>query len=457
MLWEYIREKMLFHREQRIEEKDAALSFEDAVMYAEIFSEKLAGIKCCAILCRSELAAAIALLACFARGITALPLPFRYGEAHYRKILDAVSPDGIITDTGESWEVYKITDATYSPPKPTPALIMCTSGTTGKPKGIMLSEENILSNTKDIARYFDITEGDAILITRPLYHCAVLSGEFLVALTKGCQIRFYSAQLNPQENWEQIEKNGITVFCGTPTLLSFLARFKRKDLPSPLRHIAVSGEPMNAETGRHLLHAFEGAAIYHVYGLTEASPRVSYLPPELFADFPDSVGRPLHSVQVKILDENGQECPPNKEGTLWVKGKSVMLGYYRDRKRTAKALQDGWLHTGDIARMNSDGLLKILGRCDDLIIKSGMNIYPAEIEAVLKEDPRVREIFVYGFTGRFGVEIGMKIAGDFSDAKEIRALCQAKLPAFQIPSKIELLSALEKTDFGKIRRVVPPC
>ena len=451
-LWNHIKERMLAHPSQQICENDASLSFEDTVIWAEQFAKRLNGIHCCAILCSSEMASAMALLSCFAAEVTAVPLSMRYGEAHCNKILDTISPDGIIMDTGGQITLYKIKDSQYISLSEHPALIMCTSGTTGKPKGAMLSEHNILTNVTDIADYFALDEKDTILIARPLYHCAVLTGEFLTALFKGSKIRFYSEQFNPTKMLELIKQYGITAFCGTPTLLSIMARFNRGDASETLRHICISGECMSKEVGLKILAAFPNCNIYHIYGLTEACPRISYLPPKLFSDYPDCVGIPLNSVSIKILNDAGHLCKKNEEGILYVKGGNVMLGYYRDPEKTNKVLKDGWLCTGDIAVINEAGLLKIKGRNDDLIIKSGMNIYPAEIEATLKKDPRVKEVLIYGYKSPFGTQIGLKIAGKFSSTQEVKHFCSDALPSFQVPSTIELLEELPKNGSGKVIR-----
>lgn len=451
-LWKYLKLNMLNHSTQVISENGAEIDFETLLIWAEDFSNKLKNYKCCAILCSSEMAAAMALLACFAAEVTAVPLSMRYGEAHCNKILDTISPDAIIMDTTGELTVYKLQDSQYIVPPEHPALIMCTSGTTGKPKGAMLSEKNILTNVSDIADYFTMDKSDTILIARPLYHCAVLTGEFLTAIVRGANIRFYSEQFNPTKMLELIKEYGITAFCGTPTLLSIMARFNRSNTTSTLRHICISGECMGAEVGMKIRKSFPTCRIYHIYGLTEACPRVSYLPPEYFEEYPDFVGIPLKSVSIKILNEQGNLCHANEEGILYVKGHNVMLGYYRDPEKTATVLKDGWLCTGDIAVINDAGFLKIKGRNDDLIIKSGMNVYPAEIEGVIKQDSRVKEVLVYGFHNSFGTQIGMKLVGEFSSSEEVKQLCLKVLPSFQVPSVIELVDELPKNGSGKIIR-----
>lgn len=451
-LWERVKKSMLENFKQTIGEGGARLTYEEVVIYAEMFAKKMAGVKCCAIFCSSEMAAAIALLACFAAGVTAVPLSARYGELHCQKILDAISPDAIITDEDGKYHVRLIADSQYEVPRIHPALIMCTSGTTGRPKGAMLSEENILTNVRDIASYFAIGREDAILIARPLYHCAVLTGEFLTALIKGVKIQFYSGAFHPPRLLELVKEYDITALCGTPTLIGMVAMLQRGKEPCTLKHICISGECMDKETGMRIQRAFPQSSIYHVYGLTEASPRVSYLPPHLFAENADSVGVPLASVEVKVKNDNGEEVSAGKEGVLWVKGDNVMLGYYRDRKKTEAVLQNGWLCTGDLAILDANGLLRIKGRRDDLIIKAGMNIYPAEIEAALKADSRVREVLAYGYQTRHGVQIGVKIVCDLSSPEEVKKMCVERLPAFAVPTRIDMVDALPKNGSGKLIR-----
>lgn len=451
-LWNFIKEHMYLNPTQRICENEAQISFEEAAIWAEEFAEKIHGFHCCAILCSSEMAAAMSLLACFAAEVTAVPLSMRYGKIHCNKILDTISPDAIIMDTNGEITVYKLKDCQYVTPDKHPAMIMCTSGTTGRPKGVMLSEQNIITNTSDIADYFKMGKNDTILIARPLYHCAVLTGEFLTAIVRGANIRFYSEQFNPTKILELIKKHKITSFCGTPTLLSIMARFNRNSATDTLKHICISGECMSIETGLKIRKAFQSCKIYHVYGLTEACPRISFLPPEHFNSYPDCVGIPLKSVSVKILNKTGLPCNTNEDGILYVNGDNIMLGYYREPQKTHEILKDGWLCTGDIAIINDAGFLKIKGRTDDLIIKSGMNIYPAEIESALKQDIRVKEVLAYGFSNQFGIQIGLKIAGDFVSVEDVKRLCIDVLAPVQVPSTIELLDELPKNVTGKIIR-----
>lgn len=452
-LWNYIKQHLLVNPNQTVCEEQAKMSYEELVVFAEAFSYQIHGLKCCAIMCRSELAAAMALLGCFAGGVTAVPLSMKYGKIHCKNILEMIKPDAVITDINGELQVMNLSEAEYTAPNDHPALIMCTSGTTGTPKGVMLSEENVLTNIKDISAYLNIGSNDTILISRPLYHCAVLTGEFLVSLLKGVKICFYSKEFNPKVILDLISENQITVFCATPTLFNIMARFKRGRSNSSLKTICISGECMDSETGMRIAQAFPNADIYHVYGLTEASPRISYLPPYLFEHYPDSVGVPLDSVSLKILKSDGLVADINEAGVLWVKGGNIMLGYYNSPGQTSSKMKNGWLCTGDIAIVDENGLLKIKGRSDDLIIRAGMNIYPQEVEGVLKVDPRVCDVLVYKIDDpNIGVQIGLKISGDFSNVDEVKQLCIDVLPSFQVPSVIELIEKLPQNSSGKIIR-----
>ena len=156
MLWEYLKNKMQLNMQQEVCENEASMTYEEIIVFAEEFAKRLKGIKCCAILCQSEMAASMALLSCFAAEVTALPLSQRYGELHCNKILDAISPDAVITDQDGNFQIIRIKDSLYIEPEIHPALIMCTSGTTGVPKGAMLTETNVLTNVSDIALYIYI-------------------------------------------------------------------------------------------------------------------------------------------------------------------------------------------------------------------------------------------------------------------------------------------------------------
>lgn len=454
MLWKYIKEKMLQTPNQIISENNIQFTYEEVVIFSEVFAKKLYEKKCCAIHCESEMFAGISILACFAANVTAVPLSPRYGELHSKKILDIISPDCIISDKDGELKAYDIPSSQYNVPPTPPALIMCTSGTTGIPKGAMLTKTNILTNLEDIHSYFNVTKNDKFLIARPLYHCAVLTGEFLTALTSGAELVFCSERFNPIQLVRLLQEEHITVLGATPSLYNIISRLVRNSSVLRLNKLVISGECMSEAIGKRIRDAFPNADIYHVYGMTEAAPRLLYLPPEEFDFTPDHVGIPLNSVSIKIINKSGFPATTNEDGILYVKGKNIMLGYYNATELTNKVLREGWLCTGDIASMNKNGRIKIKGRADNMIIRAGMNIYPQEIEAELKKDPRTQEVLVYGKTdkNREITQIALKIVGDFQNSKEVKEMCIKLLPSYQIPEIIDLVNMIEKNASGKIIR-----
>ena len=223
----------------------------------------------------------------------------------------------------------------------------------------MLSEDNILANVNSIADYFKIDQSDSILISRPLYHCAVITGEFILSLINGTRICFYSEKLNPKALLDIISEKKITVFCGTPTMLEMMARYMRAKAECTLKKIGISGESMSTSSAGRIVDAFGGAEIYYMYGLTEASPRVCFLPPYLFLKYPYSVGYPIKSVDIIVIKPDGAEAGCFEEGVLGLKDRTLCSDITNDPDKTAEVIRDGWLCTGDIAVIDAYGLMII--------------------------------------------------------------------------------------------------
>ena len=451
-LWSYIREKMLETPEQTLCEGDAVITYEELCVFAEHYAKNL-NASYYAILCHSELAAAMALIACIAAGKPAVPFPMRYGKEYYQKIWDKAHAPYVITDVYGKLSCHAVypEDTAVQLPQSS-AVILFTSGSTGVPKGVVLNESNLLSNIQGISSYFPINKADTILISRPLYHSSVLTGEFLVALCNNAKIVFSSEPFQPLNILSLIKKHGITVLGSTPTLLSVLSRFIRKETEHNVRLLSISGECITEGMARTIRNAFPHTDIYCGYGLSEASPRVAYLPPLYFDSCPTSAGFTLPNVHVCIKGKDGLIWDTYRSGELLVKGPNVMQGYFGDAERTSAVIENGWLHTGDIACWDDAGMFHIQGRKDDMIIRAGMNIYPAEVENAVSTDPRVKDVLVYGYPKDGRQEVGMKICGEFSDIKEVMQLCREQLPVFQIPSKIELVDETEVFSGGKKRR-----
>lgn len=438
MLYDFIKEKMLQYPNQIISNEDEIITYKELIDYAENYGKTLIEDKY-GLLFDSDLNTAKALMACLYANKTAVLLSKRYGATHTQRIIDTVNlsylltEDGIIRIADEQDEVENLSDV---------ALIMCTSGTTGTPKGAMITNNNLITNLIDISSYFCIGSNDHILIARPLYHCAVLTGEFLISLINGVRISFAPEGFEPIKILKRARELNITVLCGTPTLFYHLSIINLKSHePLALKNIAVSGECMTRTVAKVMRDAFPNAEIYNVYGLTEASPRVSYLPPDEFDSYSNSVGFPLPSLRAKIVDNE-----------LLISGNSIMKGYYNNLELTNARIKDKWLHTGDIADIDSDGRIYIKCRKDNMIIRAGMNIYPQEIENVLKENENIYDVLAYGVkSGTVSEKIHIKIVTDLSKA-EIYNICKQKLMSYELPDVIEIVAEIPKNASGKVIR-----
>lgn len=452
MLWEYLKNKMLEQPTQTVCENGASLTYEELCIFAEEFAKKLTA-DYYGILCNCEMLAAMALLACIAAGKPAVPLPTRYGKETYAKIWECAEPPCIITDTGGGLNIISVSSESYpESPERNTAVILFTSGSTGNPKGIILSGDNLICNIEDIRSYFPITRNDTILISRPLYHSSVLTGEFLVSLCVGARIVFTSESFQPLNILKLLKTNNVTVWGSTPTLMTMLSRFVRDPQELSIRLLSISGECMSEGMARTIRKAFPKVDIYCGYGLSEASPRVAYLPADDFVGDPICAGIALPSVKIRIARQNGKDAARDEVGEVLVKGNNVMTGYFGDAERTRNTIRNGWLHTGDLGYIGKNGRLYIKGRKDDMIIRAGMNIYPAEIENIISADSRVRGVQIYGYAKNGTREIGMRLCGDFCSTCEVMKMCKQILPSYQIPSKIELVDKLERNAGGKRKR-----
>jgi len=440
-LYRWLSEAMVEYPQKTLSDEQDSITYEEILQFAKSFSSELTAQKY-GVLCQSELNAAKATLACFSAGCTAVPLSFRYGETHTTHIIESMQLSYIITDKSGSPEVEQIASESLEPENLSNiALILCTSGTAGKPKGAMLTQDGIIANISGIEQYFCINSTDRILVSRPLYHCAVMMGEFLVSLRKGMDIVFSNREFNPSHLEELIHKKSISVLCGTPTLLYYLCRLTlRLKKPPALRIVAVSGECMTNAIAKLICEALPNVLVYNVYGLTEAGPRVSYLPPDLFNQHPTSVGIPVDGITVKTEDNE-----------LLVSGESIMRGYYNDIEGTNRVLADGWLHTGDIAEF-VDGMITIKGRKDDMIIRAGMNIYPCEIEEAVKKDDRIEEAIAFGMLEGITQKIHLNVVSDKLFLPEIMHICRKELPPYAIPDVLEIVESIPRNASGKIIR-----
>lgn len=409
----------------------------------------------------------IYLLATVASGNIATPCTVHYGNEYCKNIINEAEPDLIIADfpnIGLLETKEKVLSVSFEalPKKKDPELyeastsmlFLFTSGTTGTPKGVMLSHEGMIKNVQSIFDYFELTKNKRLLISRPLFHVAVLTGELLVGLYSGIQITF-SDDFSPLSIVKTLSDQKIDVMCGTPTLFNYLGMLIRRSKKEIwLKKAAISGEKMVPAIVDRLKTFFSDVDFFHVYGMTEASPRITYLSPKLFYIKPTSIGQPLKNIEAKIIDEeNNIVKRPEQIGELVVKTPSVMQGYWKNPEATQEKIIDGWLMTGDLAYFDSEGYYYIVGRKDNMIIKAGVNIYPETIENKLLESEFIEDVIAYGAQN---VNLGQEIHIDMiinDDKFDIYGYCKAVLPQHHWPQKINIVKEIRKGPSGKkIRR-----
>lgn len=450
-MWQYLLERM----DQHFKSKVDRYTYEEIIwLSAEkghaLRSKVSAGSVCC-ILCNDTINSVISLLACWYAGLVPVPLAPHYGDRHNKQIMDVLTPTLVLTDKEVHLSKYHNSASVIEEA----AVILCTSGTTGLPKGIVHTRESIMSNIEGILEYFHINNSDHILIARPLCHSAVFTGELLTGLVSGANITFYQDKYHPGGVLQRIMAGNITVMGATPTMLFHMACLHTSDEPFPLQKLVVSAEPMNPQTARKIKKVFANTEIYSVYGLTEAGPRVSYLKPDEFHELDSSVGLPLKNVTIKITDEDNTELPPGHRGAIWVKSPSLMKGYYKDDVLTNRVLNQGWFNTGDIGYKDENGYLYICGRADDMIIKAGMNIYPKEIEFLTDSISVIQKTFVYGFETAIGQEIGMEVILESNyrhlNKKDVMQLLSEVLAEYQMPARLRIVDEFNTTLSGKVR------
>ena len=342
-----------------------------------------------------------------------------------------------------------------------------TSGTTGFPKGVMLSSRNIVNNGEVLGRMMGFTPEDRLCLCVPLFHCFGCVIGVLGAFSHGaalCPIEWFE----PVKVLATVERERCTALYGVPTM--FLAElehpeFQAYDLTS-LRTGIMAGALCPEPVMRRVIADMHLPEICIAYGLTESSPCITMTPRDsAIADRSQTVGVVLPDLEVKIVDPaTGEECPSGGRGEICVRGYNVMKGYYNNPEATRAAITgDGWLHTGDEASMDDRGLVRITGRIKDLIIRGGENISPNEIEDCLREHPAVADAYVYGLPDEYFGEIvaaavrvkakdGGAGAGETTCADDLIRWCSDRLARFKVPKEVRFVTAFPMTASGKVQK-----
>jgi len=333
--------------------------------------------------------------------------------------------------------------------------LMYTSGTTGKPKGAIITHTNLFWNSLNCMHGFRLDADTRFLVSVPLFHAGGLNGGVIPTIYAGGTV-ILEPFFNPQATLELVQKERITFLGGVPVMFQMILDvpdFDTYDLSS-IKTIMAGAMPVPVP----LIEAYreKNITFQQCYGLTEATTSVLYLRHEDALRKVGSVGKPFFHVEVRIVKDDGSPAGPGEVGEILVKGGNVMRGYWGWPEETARTIRDGWLHTGDMATVDEEGYVFIVDRKKDIIISGGENIYPAEVEEVLSRHPKVQEVGVIAAEDpKWGESVRAVIvpkAGQAPTLEEITAFCESRLARFKHPRSLVLVDEIPRNALGKILR-----
>ncbi len=397
----------------------------------------------------------VAFFACAKAGLILVPINWRLAPAEVAYQLDDCEPAvflvedehrGLAEATGRRFEPLAVPGGDARPPEVDVAdgdglLLVYTSGTTGKPKGALLTHANCFWTNLSFDLATGVRPDDVVLQVLPQFHCGGWNVQPLLAWWKGAKV-VLERGFEPARVLALLAEKHVTTIMGVPAIYLFLAQetgFEDADLSS-LRLAVVGGAPMPEA----LLETWQarGVAIVQGYGLTEAAPNVLCLPPEDATRKAGSAGKPYPFVEVQL----------SAEGELLVRGPNVFPGYWRNPDASAAVLRDGWLRTGDVAEVDEDGCYWIRGRLTDMYISGGENVYPAEVESVLHTHPAVGDAAVVGAPDERWGEVGVAfvVASVPVDGEELIAYCRDRLAHYKVPRRVRFVDALPLNAMNKV-------
>jgi len=333
------------------------------------------------------------------------------------------------------------------------AVILYTSGTTGTPKGAELTHSNLRRNVEAATALFDMSPDDVVFGGLPFFHSFGQTCALNATISAGGTITLLP-RFEPEKAFEVIQRDKVTILEGVPTMYSALINHPAGDAcdTSSLRVCVSGGSALPGEVLRGFEEKF-GAAILEGYGLSETSPVASFNHPDRERKV-GSIGTPIEGVEMKVVDDDGNEVAQGEVGEIAIKGHNVMKGYWQRDDATQEVMREGWFHTGDMATIDEDGYFFIVDRKKDLIIRGGYNVYPREIEEVLYEHPAVAEAAVIGVPhGELGEEVGAAVAlkeGESVDEETLRDHVKEQVAAYKYPRRIWFVDELPKGPTGKI-------
>lgn len=337
------------------------------------------------------------------------------------------------------------------------AAIMFTSGSTGEPKGVVISHHNIECNTREIISYMGIDDNDRAMVVLPFYYCYGMS-LLHTHLAIGATVVLNNSFMFPEKVLDDMSEKACTGFAGVPSTYQILLRrttFKRRKFPN-LKWFQQAGGNLPVPFIREVREAFPDVAFYVMYGQTEATARLSYLPPNLLESKIGSIGKGLDSIKLEVINEGGTPVEPGTDeiGEVVASGDSIALGYWDDPGETAKYFKQGRLHTGDIARVDNDGYIYLVDRERDFVKCMGHRVSTKEIEDTIAEIPSVVETAAVGTPHELYGEaivafVVPRRANELTEDGVIKH-CLGSLPNFKVPHRVIFIKSIPKSDVGKI-------
>lgn len=334
-----------------------------------------------------------------------------------------------------------------------PLAMIYTGGTTGKPKGVILSHRSILWNALNTVMSWGLTKEDKTITCLPMFHTGGLNVLSLPLLLVGGEV-ILRADFDPEQIIEDIEKYECTIMMLVPTMYHMMIEAESfHNANFAKMKLFISG---GAPCPHRVYRAFQEKkiAFKEGYGLTEAGPNNFYIDTKDVLKKLGSVGKPMLFNEIKIINEAGEEAKPNEVGELYVRGKHAFMFYWNRPEETKETLVDGWVKTGDLARRDEDGFVYIVGRKKDMIITGGENVYPLEIEHWLESHPDISEAAVVGLPDeKWGEAVSAFIVSDKDlSAEEMKEYCNRRLTRYKVPKQYFFLKELPKTDVGKVNK-----
>jgi fatty-acyl-CoA synthase len=408
----------------------------------------------------------VLLFACARLGAVLMPLNWRLAEPEHTFMLRQSEPSAFFVDPDfadhverlypdigaiqlitygknrDGWLSYdalvsqgSVTSQSFGDTHPDDPVLLCyTSGTTGKPKGALLSNDALTWNAVNSTHMHDLSSEDIVLTVLPMFHVGGLNIQTLPALHAGATVVIHN-RFEVDTFFDAIEQEGITLTVLVPTIVHALINDPRWDTVdfSHLRMISVGSTIVPEQMVRNV--GARGVPLVQVYGSTETAPIAAYMPVQQTMERPASTGKAAMHCDIRLVDEEGRDVPVGEKGEILVRGPNVMTEYWKDIEATRAAISNGWFHTEDIAHYDSDGFLYVDGRSKDMIITGGENVYPAVVESVLSECDDLREV-----------------AGKRKDEECILKFCEGRIAHFEMPREVFFVDRLPRNAMGKVEK-----